>query len=196
MVKLLISIFSLFLFSFNLLKSEEKIFAIKSISNFHMNPNPESPVIYPVDLGKEMILIKRHEDWLNLLDEQTGLVGWSLNENFSEQKPDENIATKDYDKSFKIFRERVLEMSKSIEEAISIKTFLEVKHLGGAAAVVIANNDWFNGRRHANQAFQVYELWKNQNQSPSFLSFKNNDNEEKFIILSGPHRPRYLKSSK
>ena len=86
-------------------------------------------------------------------------------------------------------------MSKSIEEAISIKTFLEVKHLGGAAAVVIANNDWFNGRRHANQAFQVYELWKNQNQSPSFLSFKNNDNEEKFIILSGPHRPRYLKSS-
>ena len=71
-----------------------------------MNPNPESPVIYPVDLGKEMILIKRHEDWLNLLDEQTGLVGWSLNENFSEQKPDENIATKDYDKSFRIFRER------------------------------------------------------------------------------------------
>ena len=87
-------------------------------------------------------------------------------------------------------------MSKSIKDAISIETFLDVKHLGGAAAVVIADNDWFNGRRHANQAFQVYELWRNENQSPSFLSFKNIDNEEKFIILSGPHRPRYLKSSK
>jgi hypothetical protein len=86
-------------------------------------------------------------------------------------------------------------MSKSIKEAISIDTFLEVKHLGGAAAVIIADNDWFKGRRHANQAFQVYDLWRNQNQSPSFLSFKNEDDQEQFIILSGPHRPRYLKSS-
>ena len=42
-------------------------------------------------------------------------------------------------------------MSKSIKEAISIDTFPEVKHLGGAAAVIIADNDWFKGRRHANQ---------------------------------------------
>ena len=63
-------------------------------------------------------------------------------------------------------------MSKSIKEAISIDTFLEVKHLGGAAAVIITDNDWFKGRRHANQAFQVYDLWRNQNQSPSFLSLK------------------------
>ena len=99
-------------------------------------------------------------------------------------------------KSFEIFKERVLEMSKSIKEAISIETFTDVEHLGGAAAAIIANDEWFKGRRHANQAFQVYELWKNQNQSPSFLSFRNSSKEEQFIILSGPHRPRYLKSSK
>ena len=73
---------------------------------------------------------------------------------------------------------------------------IDVEHLGGAAAAVIADDDWFKGRRHANQAFQVYEMWKNQNQSPSFLSFRNKKKEEQFIILSGPHRPRYLKSSK
>ena len=188
-------IITLFLFSFNTLKSEEKVFAVKTISNFHMNPELESPVIYPVDLGNEMILLSKKDDWLNLLDKRTGLVGWSLNENFSTEKPKKISQIKDYDKSFEIFKNRVMSMSESIKEAISIETFLDVKHLGGAAAVVIANDAWFNGRRHANQAFQVYELWKNQNQSPSFLSFKNTSNEEKFIILSGPHRPRYLKSS-
>ncbi len=161
-----------------------------------MSPSLESPIIYPVDLGKEMILKKKEGDWLNLLDNQTGLVGWSLNENFSSKKPDQKHQGKNYEKSFEIFKGRVLEMSKSIKEAISIDTFLDVKHLGGAAAAIIADDNWFKGRRHANQAFQVYELWKNQNQSPSFLSFKNLAEEEQFIILSGPHRPRYLKSSK
>tara|TARA_E500000178_G_scaffold336917_1_gene375500 strand:- start:338 stop:823 length:486 start_codon:yes stop_codon:yes gene_type:complete len=161
-----------------------------------MNSSIESPVIYPIDPGKKMTLIKKKEDWLNLLDKQTGLVGWSVSENFSTDKPKKILQGKDYKESFSIFRERVLEMSRSIKEAISIDTFIDVEHLGGAAAVVIAEDDWFKGRRHANQAFQVYEMWKNQNQSPSFLSFKNSNKEEQFIVLSGPHRPRYLKSSK
>ena len=196
MKKIIFTIFTLFLCSFNNLKSKEIVFASKTVSNFHMSPNLDSPVIYPIDLGKEMVLIEKRENWMNLMDEQTGLVGWSLTENYSIQKPSGEIKTKDYNKSFKIFRERVLEMSKSIKEAISVDTFIDVEHLGGAAAVVIADDNWFKGRRHANQAFQVYELWKNQNQTPSFLSFKNSSKEEKFIILSGPHRPRYLKSSK
>lgn len=196
MKKIIFTIFTLFLCSFNNLKSKEIVFASKTVSNFHMSPNLDSPVIYPIDLGKEMVLIEKKENWMNLMDEQTGLVGWSLTENYSIQKPSGEIKTKDYNKSFKIFRERVLEMSKSIKEAISVDTFIDVEHLGGAAAVVIADDNWFKGRRHANQAFQVYELWKNQNQTPSFLSFKNSSKEEKFIILSGPHRPRYLKSSK
>tara|TARA_B100000963_G_scaffold337541_1_gene333635 strand:- start:374 stop:859 length:486 start_codon:yes stop_codon:yes gene_type:complete len=161
-----------------------------------MDAKLESPVIYPVDLGKEMVVLDKSNDWLNLLDKKTGLVGWSLGENFSSKKPEGENLSKDYTASFDIFKERVMEMSRSIKEAISVETFLDVKHLGGAAAAVIADDNWFKGRRHANQAFQVYELWKNQNQSPSFLSFRNRSNEEKFIILSGPHRPRYLKSSK
>ena len=195
-MKIFFYIFSLFLFSFNVVKSEEILYAKKTISNFYMNPSMDAPVIYPVDAGKKMILISKKDGWLNLLDEQTGLVGWSSDENFSKDKPAKTLESKDYDESFKIFKERVLEMSKSIKDAISIHTFVDVEHLGGAAAVVIAEDSWFKGRRHANQAFQVYEMWKNQNQSPSFLSFRNLKKEEQFIILSGPHRPRYLKSSK
>ncbi len=189
-------IITLFLFMFNIVKSEEILYASKSISNFYMNPSTDSPVIYPIDVGKKMALISQKDGWLNLLDKQTGLVGWSSQENFSTKKPDKISRSKDYDQSFKIFKERVLEMSKSIKEAISIDTFVDVEHLGGAAAAVIADDNWFKGRRHANQAFQVYEMWKNQNQSPSFLSFRNSKKEEQFIILSGPHRPRYLKSTK
>ena len=147
-------------------------------------------------MGKEFILKKEADGWIKVLDEKTGLVGWIQKEFTSNDKPKEIVKVKDYEKSFKSFRGKVLEMSASIKEAISIDTFVDVKHLGGAAAAVIANNEWFKGRRHANQAFQVYELWKNQNQSPSFLSFRNEVNEEQFIILSGPHRPRYLKSNK
>ena len=51
-------------------------------------------------------------------------------------------------------------MSKSIKEAISVETFLDVEHLGGAAAIVIADDSWFQGRRHANQAFQVMNFGK------------------------------------
>ena len=143
-----------------------------------------------------MIVKQSKGDWVNVLDQKTGLMGWIQKDFTSSEKPTGVSKKKDYKSSFKIFRGKVLEMSKSIKEAISIDTFLDVRHLGGAAAVIIADNDWFKGRRHANQAFQVYDLWRNQNQSPSFLSFKNEDDQEQFIILSGPHRPRYLKSSK
>ena len=134
-------------------------------------------------------------DGLNVLDEKTGLVGWIQKELISENKPKIINSGKNYAESFETFKGKVLEMSASIKDAISIDTFLDVKHLGGAAAAIVADDNWFKGRRHANQAFQVYDLWKNQNQSPSFLSFRNEKNEEQFIILSGPHRPRYLKSN-
>ena len=65
----------------------------------------------------------------------------------------------------------------AIESAINVKTFKEVKHMGGAAAYVIAEDNWFNGKRFQQQAFQVYEIWKGINQSPSFLSFRDSNNE-------------------
>ena len=176
--------------------SEEKDFRVKTATNLYMQPDASSPIIYPVDHAKELIKKKKQGNWINVLDEKTGLVGWVLDEDFSESKPEKKFKSKNYDVTFNNFKSRVLEMSKSIKEAIAIDTFLDVKHLGGAAALIIADDDWFNGRRHANQAFQVYELWRNENQSPSFLSFRNTKNEEQFIVLSGPHRPRYLKSNK
>ena len=176
--------------------SEEKVFSVKTATNLYMQPDASSPIIYPVDHAKELIKKKKQGNWINVLDEKTGLVGWVLDEDFSESKPEKKFKSKNYDVTFNNFKSRVLEMSKSIKEAIAIDTFLDVKHLGGAAALIIADDDWFSGRRHANQAFQVYELWRNENQSPSFLSFRNTKNEEQFIVLSGPHRPRYLKSNK
>ena len=160
-----------------------------------IQPSENSPIIYPIEMGKEFLLKAEDGEWSNVLDEKTGLVGWVRKDQLSPNKPKGTFKGKDYDQSFKIFKERVLEMSASIKDAISVDTFLDVKHLGGAAAAVIADDKWFKGKRHANQAFQVYDLWKNQNQSPSFLSFRNESNKEQFIILSGPHRPRYLKSN-
>ena len=179
-----------------LLKSTfaETIFNNKTLSNFYINKQLNSPIIYPLELGHELELIEVSDVWSNVMDNKTGLKGWVLSENFSNEKPKgEFLSSKDFDKSFQKFREQVLEMSKSIQDAIKIKTFIDVKHIGGAAAYIIADDNWFNGRRHQGQAFQVYDLWKKVNQSPSFLSFKDSTGKERFIILSGPHRPRYLK---
>ena len=192
-MKFLVILFTLIVYTQTF--SEEKVFSVKTATNLYMQPDASSPIIYPVDHAKELIKKKKQVNWINVLDEKTGLVGWVLDEDFSESKPEKKFKSKNYDVTFNNFKSRVLEMSKSIKEAIAIDTFLDVKHLGGAAALIIADDDWFNGRRHANQAFQVYELWRNENQSPSFLSFRNTKNEEQFIVLSGPHRPRYLKSS-
>ena len=179
----------------NPLLASEKVFSVKELTNMFIKPSETSPIIYPIEMGKEFVLKDEKDQWSNVLDEKTGLVGWVKKDQLSPDKPTKTFKGKDYDQSFKIFKERVLEMSASIKDAISIDTFLDVKHLGGAAAAVIADDEWFKGKRHANQAFQVYDLWKNQNQSPSFLSFRNKSNKEQFIILSGPHRPRYLKSN-
>ena len=194
MLKTILFLFLTFI-CFNV-NAEEKVFSTKQLSNIYIQPSSDSPVIYPIEMGKELVLRDEKNGWSNVLDEKTGLVGWIQKDQISSIKPDQVGKGKDFGNSFKVFREKVLEMSKSIKDAISIDTFLEVEHLGGAAAVVTADNDWFNGRRHANQAFQIYDLWKTQNQSPSFLAFKNEEGEEQFIILSGPHRPRYLKSKK
>lgn len=180
-------------FFLNQVFSEEKIFNLKEISTFHMNPDQNSPIIYPIELGHEMVVEERKGEWINVKDKITGLKGWVFSENFSEENPGNSKNDNIYNDSFEIFKEKVIEMSKSIEDAIGIKTFTDVTHLGGVAAIVIADDDWFKGRRHQNQAFQVYDIWKDQNQTASFLSFRTKDGVEKFIVLSGPHRPRYLK---
>ena len=152
--------------SFNSLFASEKVFSVREFANMFIQPSETSPIIYPIEMGKEFVLRAEKDEWSKVLDEKTGLVGWVKKDQLSLEKPSETLKGKDYVQSFKIFKERVLEMSASIKDAISIDTFLDVKHLGGAAAAVIADDEWFKGKRHANQAFQVYDLWKNQNQSP------------------------------
>jgi len=193
-MRFLVIIFFVFI-SLNILKSEQ-IFNGKNLTNFYISPSLNASVIYPLERGHEMLHLKKKGDWIQVTDKQTGLVGWVLSVDFTSQKPEESIGKKNYNLIFEEFKERVLEMSKAIESAINVKTFKEVKHMGGAAAYVIAEDNWFNGKRFQQQAFQVYEIWKGINQSPSFLSFRDSNNEEKFIVLSGPHRPRILKSNK
>ena len=46
-----------------------------------------------------MVVLDRINNWLNLLDKKTGLVGWSLGETSSE-KPEGDIQFKDYSRVF------------------------------------------------------------------------------------------------
>ena len=137
----------------------EEIFSNKTFNNFYMSPNTDSPIIYPVELGHKMLVKEKNDGWVKVLDDRTGLVGWVLIDSFSDKEPINNLKKIDYSKRFELFKDRVMEMSKS------------------------------------NQAFQVYEMWRGVNQSPSFLSFRNSKGKEIFIVLSGPHRPRLLKSN-
>ena len=113
----------------------------------YIQPSENSPIIYPIEIGKEFVLKGEEEEWSNVLDEKTGLVGWIRKDQLSLNKPTGTFKGKDYNQSFKIFKERVLEMSASIKDAISVDTFLDVKHLGGAAAAVIADDEWFKGKK-------------------------------------------------
>lgn len=193
MKKILFFVF--LILSFNNSLSEE-IYNNFQLSNFYISPSVDSPIIYPLELGHQMVVQEKKKDWIKVIDNKTGLIGWVFEKNFSRNKPNKSINEIDFKSRFTKFKENVLEMSNSIEMAIQVKTFTSVRHLGGAAAEIIADDLWFSGRRHQNQAFQVYEIWKNINQSPSFLSFKDSKNIERFIVLSGPHRPRILKSQK
>ena len=194
-MKFFLIVFFKFFILYSITNANEMIFNQKKIGQFFMNPETNSPMIYPLELGHKMKIIELKNGWYNVTDEKTGLNGWVKEEDFGVTKPLDSAANSDYEKSFKIFSERLEEMSKSIEEAIGLKTFIETQHMGGVAAVVVASEDWFLGRRHKNQAFQVYEIWRGLNQTPSFLSFRDESGNEKFIVLSGPHRPRYLKSN-
>lgn len=194
-MKFFFIVFFKFFILYSITNANEMIFNQKKIGQFFMNPETNSPMIYPLELGHKMKIIELKNGWYNVTDEKTGLNGWVKEEDFGVTKPLDSTANSDYKKSFEIFSERLEEMSKSIEDAIGLKTFIETQHIGGVAAVVVASEDWFLGRRHKNQAFQVYEIWRGLNQTPSFLSFRDKSGNEKFIVLSGPHRPRYLKSN-
>ena len=75
MMKIFIILFTLIVYTQTF--SEEKVFSVKTATNLYMNPDVTSPVIYPVDHAKELIKNKKQGNWINVLDEQTGLVDGS-----------------------------------------------------------------------------------------------------------------------
>ena len=52
-----------------------------------IQPSETSPIIYPIEMGKEFVLKAEEEEWSNVLDEKTGLVGWVRKDQLSSNKP-------------------------------------------------------------------------------------------------------------
>ena len=63
-------------FCFGFINANELVFSNKEISNIYIEPSTDSPIIYPIEMGKEFILKKEADGWIKVLDEKTGLVGW------------------------------------------------------------------------------------------------------------------------
>ena len=79
-------ILSIILF-FNSLSASEKVFSVKELTNMYIQPSENSPIIYPIEIGKEFVLKGEKEEWSNVLDEKTGLVGWIRKDQLSFNKP-------------------------------------------------------------------------------------------------------------
>ena len=146
----------------------EQIFNGKNLTNFYISPSLDASVIYP---SKEDMkcCTKKKGDWIQVTDKQTGLVGWVLSVDFTSQKPKESMGKKNYNLIFEEFKERVLEMSMAIESAINVKTFKEVKHMGGAAAYVLLRIIGLTERDFNNKLSGIRDLERYK--SVSILSF-------------------------
>ena len=68
-----------------------------------IQPSENSPIIYPIEMGKEFLLKAEDGEWSNVLDEKTGLVGWVRKDQLSPNKPEGTFKGKDYDQSFNAF---------------------------------------------------------------------------------------------
>ena len=106
MMKIFVILFTLIVYTQTF--TEEKVFSVKSATNLYMKPDISSPVIYPLDHSKELIKNKKQGNWINVLDQQTGLVGWVLEEDFSESKPEKKINQKIMRKPLAILNQEFL----------------------------------------------------------------------------------------
>jgi len=110
-------IFSIFfLLFFTDVSAEQKIYSSKQLSNIFIKPSADSPIIYPIEIGKELILKDEKDEWVNVLDEKTGLVGWIQKELISENKPKNINSVKNYAESFEIFKGKVLEIREALQK--------------------------------------------------------------------------------
>ena len=67
--------------------SSDAVFASKELSSIYIEPRSDSPMIYPIEIGKELIVKQSKGDWVNVLDQKTGLMGWIHKDFISSEKP-------------------------------------------------------------------------------------------------------------
>lgn len=160
---------------------------------FHSEADPLSSVIFPLALNQKLIEKDRKDDWIRVLEPTTGLVGWVLLKDLSVKRltdPGEQVVKG----GFEAFKAYFVELNNALEETIGEKPFIEVRQVKEGMAQVLANDFWLDARRHQHNAFSLFNTWKSANGGgPSILSFADKDGDEKFIVIDGPHRPRYLK---
>ena len=82
-----------------------KFFLSKNVSNIYMQPSIDSPIIYPIEQGKKLILKKIKMNGQMFLDEKTGLVGW-IQKDFLSKKNQKILVKVNYKNSFKIFKKK------------------------------------------------------------------------------------------
>lgn len=186
-------LFLLFLQSTVLADEGQEHYVKETDLPFYSEADPASSVIFPLVLNQKLIEKERKDDWIRALEPTTGLVGWVLLKSLSPQQlsdPGGEVAKG----GFEVFKIYFDELNNALEESIGEKPFIEIRQVKEGVAQVVANDFWLDSRRHENNAFSLFNTWKSANGGgPSILSFTDKGGDEKFIVIDGPHRPRYLK---
>ena len=199
--RVVINVFFLFIFSLPLVffpqgvgLAEEQEYYVKEIDvPFRSEADPESSVIFPLSRNQKLIEKDQKDDWVQVLEPTRGLVGWVRLKDLSLQRltdTGEPVVTG----GFKVFEDYFTDLNHGLEETLGEKPFIGLKKIKDGVAQVLANDFWLDSSRHEHNAFNLFNTWKGANGGkPSILSFADKDGDEKFIIIDGPHRPRYLK---
>ena len=177
--------------------SDDRLYVVENGGALYVAPDVRSPTIFPLDIGRELIVLERQDEWIKARDGLTGLIGWTIAQFLGPDLPPgiEERTTRDRKVEFEAFKQRFDQLSQSISDATGYTAFLRVEHVGGGAARIFTDRDWYHSRRSEQQAFRLFDMWKAANAGQSVvLSFADDQGKERFIVLDGPNRPRLLTS--
>ncbi len=175
--------------------SDSPLYAVESGGSLHVAPDVRSPAIFPLDIGRKLIVLEHRGEWIRARDGLTGLIGWVIPQFLGPDLPAEvaELTTHNRTIEFEAFKERFNQLSQSISDVTGYTPFRRVEHMGGGAARVFADPGWYQSRRSEQQAFRIFNMWKAANAGqPVVLSFSDDQGTERFIVLDGPNRPRLL----
>ncbi len=177
--------------------SGDRFYVVENGGAFYVAPDVRSATIFPLDMGRELIELERQDEWIKARDDLTGLIGWVVPQFLGPDLPAgvEESVTRDRKVEFDTFKQRFDQLSQSISDATGYTAFHRVEHMGGGAARIFTDSDWYHSRRSEQQAFRLFDMWKGANAGqPVVLSFADDQGKERFIVLDGPNRPRLLTS--